>query len=324
MTTRKMENKKQIFSKISDFYSGEVNQDEVKNELGNNLQSKELFQWINLFWFKLNPKINHSDTIKRRTWQKIKDEHPLIFFLRLKSVKYAAVVLLALCIGSGVYFSSNKEIRMIIASSGIGQVKIVNLPDGSKAWLNAKSSLSYPEKFKGELREVKMDGEIYFEVTHDKKHPFIVHSKLIHIKVLGTSFMVSSYANEPVVDTYLEEGSIELDITELKKTMKLVPGDDVIYNKKTSVVTMEKNPHSVLDSWRFGKISFYNESLNGIARKLERKFGAVVQIGDENIGEMKLTADFESENLEQILNFLCEVAGVKYKESETGYLIMKK
>ena len=234
-----------------------------------------------------------------------------------------AAVLLALSVSSIAYYYFRGNVQLIEVTSGIGEVKVVGLPDGSKVWLNAQSSLRYPEKFKGELREVTMNGEIYFKVMHDNEHPFIVHSEHIQVSVLGTDFLVSDHANEPVIDTYLAEGTIELELKELKKTIRLVPGDEVSYDKKTLTFVRVNNPHLSIDSWRFGKLSFYNESLFEIARKLERKFGKDIRI-DEDIGNMKFTADFESENLEQILEFFSVGSQLKYRTTENGYMITKK
>jgi ferric-dicitrate binding protein FerR (iron transport regulator) len=241
----------------------------------------------------------------------------------LRTIKYAAVLLLVLGMSGIAYYYSREHVRFVEAHSGIGEVKVIELPDGSKVWLNAKSSIKYPEKFKAS-RDVAMDGEAFFEVQKDEEHPFTVHSDHLKVMVLGTSFMISSYSDEPSVDTYLEEGSIELELKSLEKKMTLVPGDEISFEKGTAAITWQNNPHSVLNSWRYGKISFYNESLYEIARKLERKFGNRIQIPNEHVGEMKLTADFESENLEEILTFFGEIAGIKYTSNENGFLITKK
>ncbi|HAZ02063.1 MAG TPA: hypothetical protein DCY97_07790 [Marinilabiliales bacterium] len=319
-----MENKKQLFSKISDYYSGESQQSEIRKEFESNSESDDLFQWVDRFWTKLYPKAVNKEQIKLHTFRKIDNtEKPVASFL-LKTIKYAAAIIMVLGIAGIIIYYQKEDVAVINIHSGIGEVKTVDLPDGSKAWLNAQSSLSYPESFTGSLRELEMDGEVYFEVKHDVEHPFIVHSERMSIKVLGTSFMISSYTNEPVVGAHLAEGSIELSLTKLNKTMKLVPGDEVTLNKATSIICKRNNPNSPFDSWRLGKISFYNESLYQIARKLERKFGTKIHISDENVGNMKCTADFDSENLDQILNYFSQLQGIQYKTVVDGYLLITK
>jgi ferric-dicitrate binding protein FerR (iron transport regulator) len=320
-----MEEEKQLFNKISDYYSGEENTETLKEELENAPGTKELFHWIDLLWNNLAPKSADSGRrIQQRARDKLKFVKHATSSFMLRAVKYAAVVLLALSIGGIVWFFSGEDVRMITADTKIGEIKIINLPDGSKAWLNAQSSISYPEHFNKKLREVTIDGEVYFEVEHDKEHPFIVHSTLVNVKVLGTSFMLSNYANEPIIYTYLAKGRVDLELKKSEKVVKLVPGDEVFYDKQTSVVTKGTNSGFVDDAWRFGKISFYNESLYEIARKLERKFGKEIRIQDEEVGNMKYTADFDSENLEQILKFFSKVSGITYRKTKNGYLVIKK
>jgi ferric-dicitrate binding protein FerR (iron transport regulator) len=318
-----MENEKKIFSKISAYYSGEGNKHEIKKKIENDPASQEIFRWVNLFWDRLTPKSSHTEQIQQLTNEKINAQGKLKSSFMLRTIKYAAVILLVLSISGIAYYYSMEESRFVEAHSGIGEVKVIELPDGSKVWLNAKSAIKYPEKFK-ESREVVMNGEVFFEVQKDEEHPFIVHTDHVKVEVLGTSFMVSSYSDEPAVDTYLEEGSIKLELKSLDKKMILKPGDEISFEKGTAAITKQNNPHSVLNSWRYGKISFYNESLYEIARKLERKFGNRIQIPNEHVGEMKLTADFESENLEQILTFFGEIAGIKYTANDNGFLITKK
>lgn len=319
-----MENEEQLFEKISDHYSGEENKEAVEKELENDPETKELFHWINVFWNRLNPKPGRAVVIQKCTYKKIKkSRYSRSFFLR-GAAKYAAIILLVLGLSGIAYYYSRENIPLVKVMSGTGEVKEIELPDGSKAWLNARSSLDYPEKFAKKMREVIMTGEVYFEVKHDREHPFVVSSDLVKVTVMGTSFLVSNYADEPTVDTYLAEGSVNLELREPKETMQLVPGDEISFDKKTLAVTKVNNPYIALDSWRFGKLSFYNESLFEIARKLERKFGKKITIPDKNVGNMKYTADFEKENLEQILKFLGEGSEVKYETIKNGYVITKR
>ncbi len=319
-----MENEDQLFGKISEYYSGEEGKEVLKKELESDPATNELFHWIDLFWNRLNPRPGSSENIQKRTHEKIVIVQRAVPSFLLRAVKYAAIILLALFVSGIAYYYFRGNVQFIEVASGTGEIKEIELPDGSKAWLNAQSSVSYPEQFKGERREVTMDGEVYFKVKRDEEHPFIVHAGHIQVKVLGTTFLVSNYANEPVINTYLAKGSIELELEELKKTMRLVPGDKVSYDRKTLVVTKVNDPHWELDSWRFGKLSFYNESLFEIARKLERKFGKEIHIPDEHIGNMKYTADFEAEDLEQILKFFSEGSHIKYIRTENGYVLTKK
>ena len=143
-----------------------------------------------------------------------------------------------------------------------GQYKVV-LPDGSKAWLNAGSRLKYPTSFSGPKREVEMCGEVYFEIFQNKKIPFVVrlidkhaHKKDMEITVLGTHFNISSYRDEPTVQTTLLEGSVQIKKGELTKI--LAPGQQAevpvdALNQEIAVKTVDTE--SVV-AWKEGRFEF--------------------------------------------------------------------
>ena len=117
----------------------------------------------------------------------------------------AAVTLLCLSVWTAYLYMQPVTIQTV---STLAETRTVCLPDGSTVTLNHYSSLSYPEKFKSDKREVKLNGEAYFEVSKNKKHPFIVQTETIDVQVLGTHFNVDAYQNNPDVKTTLLTGSV--------------------------------------------------------------------------------------------------------------------
>ena len=115
----------------------------------------------------------------------------------------AAVALLCLSVWTAYLYMQPVTIQTV---STLAETRTVCLPDGSTVTLNHYSSLSYPEKFKSDKREVKLNGEAYFEVSKNKKHPFIVQTETIDVQVLGTHFNVDAYQNNPDVKTTLLSG----------------------------------------------------------------------------------------------------------------------
>jgi len=317
---------KQTIHKVSEYFSDKENQQNLRKELEQDPESSEIFSWVDSFWTKLFPespgnveKIKHLTINKTNQGTKSKG---LVFW---SFARYAAILLLVLSVSTVTYYFIGKEdiAKMITVSCGTGQVKSVDLPDGSKAWLNAQSQISYPEKF-SEKRDVQISGEVYFEVKHDEKNTFTVHSKVVDITVYGTRFMVSSYNEDPHVSTCLFEGSIAMEIPTIKKTLALTPGDVVTVEKSSMNISKESNVAEGLNKWISGGISFYNEPLSEIAKKLQRKFGEEVAIQGSQIQAMKLTADFEGENLDQILTYMCSYSGLKYEKTKKGYIITLK
>ena len=120
----------------------------------------------------------------------------------------AATVALLIAMSGWLYMMLDTDPSFIIKSNNSGIVQNVPLPDGTVIQLNNHSKLIYPERFAGDSREVFLEGEAYFDVKHDKKHPFIVRAGELKIRVLGTKFTVNASSQSPQITATLLEGSI--------------------------------------------------------------------------------------------------------------------
>ena len=150
----------------------------------------------------------------------------------------------------------------------------LQLADGTKVWLNASSSIKFPTAFSGNTRQVSITGEAYFEVSPDKKRPFIVDVKGMQIEVLGTHFNVNSYNDEEVIRTTLIEGSVV--ITQSMKSKKLYPGQQAMVNNMGDI-SLEKNVNiSQVMSWKNGLFYFENSSLQEVMREISRWYDVEV------------------------------------------------
>jgi len=143
------------------------------------------------------------------------------------------------------------------------------LPDGSKVWLNAASSITYPTEFAGKERQVTVTGEAYFEVKHDVKS-FLVQAGGRTIKDLGTRFNVNAYADEPVVTITLAEGAVSVDNLVLK------PGQQATGSPGGGVTVTEADVARAT-AWKNGAFAFYNTSLPELLRQLSRWYDVDVQ-----------------------------------------------
>ena len=140
----------------------------------------------------------------------------------------AAAALLCLSTWTAYLYIQPTTIQTI---STLAETRTVCLPDGSTVTLNHYSSLSYPEKFKSDKREVELNGEAYFEVSKKKEHPFIVQTETIDVQVLGTHFNVDAYPDNPDVKTTLLSGSVAVSNKSKSVRMILKPNEIAIYNK---------------------------------------------------------------------------------------------
>ncbi|WP_270089087.1 FecR family protein [Sphingobacterium sp. SYP-B4668] len=166
-----------------------------------------------------------------------------------------------------------------------GQYK-VTLPDGTKVWLNAASSLRYPTQFIGDLREVELTGEGYFDVTADKSMPFVVKSRGQFVKVLGTEFNINAYENEALVSTTLIEGKVHVsraanrgDVRELHPGQQAVMSSGRIDIKNVNV--------SYYTGWKDGKFIVNREKLTVVLRQIERWYDVSFEY-DKNIPDVPL------------------------------------
>lgn len=149
----------------------------------------------------------------------------------------------------------------------------VKLPDGSLVFLNASSSITYPTRFTGNERQVRMKGEAYFEIAHNKKMPFKVYSNGQTIEVLGTHFNVMAYTDERLMKTTLLEGSVK--VTDQGFTRLLKPGEQAQVSRGGINVTKDVDLEDVV-SWKEGYFKF-NEHLESIMAKIARWYDVKVE-----------------------------------------------
>jgi transmembrane sensor len=179
----------------------------------------------------------------------------------------------------------------------------LTLPDGSRVWLNAMSSIVYPVLFSGKERKVSITGEVYFEVSKDKSKPFIVETRTDVIEVLGTHFNIKSYENEGSVKTSLIEGSVRVKSRSALTShfsLVLAPGQAFIDGKVVSTNTEQDV------AWKNGYFNFDGADLKTVMQQLERWYDIdVVYKGQSNPGKYKFQGEMQrSLRLSQIIRIL--------------------
>lgn len=242
----------------------------------------------------------------------------------------AAAILLFPVLGFGLYMSFNyQSVKDSQASfsqaynevfSSVDAITKVTLPDGSNVWLNHSSSLRYPAVFYGESRNVELKGEGYFEVVHNPSKPFIVETGAVEIKALGTTFNVMSYPDEDRIETSLIEGYVELQRTgSYEKSIHLIkmkPCDLAIFQKSNNEFTVQTIGDDRYFSWKEGKLTFNEEPISEVAKKLSRWFNVDFQIKNIKLHELTYTGTFVDETLPQVMELMAMVSPVTYTISE--------
>lgn len=224
-----------------------------------------------------------------------------------------------------------------------GKNRSLVLKDGTKVTLNKGTEIKYAATFKGETRDVYLTGEAFFDVAEDHAHPFIVHTKTINVKVLGTAFDVKSYADEPFTETTLLRGKIDITLNngsgkhtllspQQKFTLKHAadPAPEQLNDDaaRVSVMTYYRDGGSdaVLEtSWMKGQLLFRNEAFSLLSLRMARWYGVNFVFKTEGLEAVEFTGQFEKESLPQALSALQLITPFDYKiQGKTVYLYPAK
>lgn len=191
-----------------------------------------------------------------------------------------------------------------------GQYHIV-LPDGSGVWLNAASSLKFPTSFTGKERRVEITGEVYFEVMHNAKMPFIVKINETEVAVLGTHFNVMAYPDEKTIKTTLLEGSVK--VSRAGKSATLSPGQQASITNSLDNIRVLANVDTEKEmAWKNGYFQFENENLESIMRQVSRWYDVDVNY-DGNMSKEHFTGRLpRNANVSKVLKIL-SLSGVKFR-----------
>lgn len=257
--------------------------------------------------------------------------------LRIWQYVAAASVAILLVI-SGLQFIGPGSVSAVPDSNSVANIETINpngikskivLSDGTIVNLNSGSSLSYPAEFKKKQRSVILKGEAYFEVTRDKKHPFIVKTGNINIKVLGTHFNVNAYTDDNKIITSLLEGSviIEKSISTAKHTESIIlfPNQQAIFYKASNTINVQKVDANLIASWKDGQYYFNKENFVEITRKLEHGFNVKIKISSTELEKEVFSGIFDKgESIQNILDIMKKHRNFDYKYTANKIEIFKK
>ena len=215
-----------------------------------------------------------------------------------------------------------KEVRNTIQTL-TGMEYTLTLSDGTKIYLNAESEINFPVSFKGEQRMVELSGEAYFEVAKDAKHPFVVKTRDLSVKVLGTSFNLRAYGEEKEVVTTLAEGKVQ--VFDGQKFRDIIPGEQVVYEKATRAMQVKQVDVSRYTAWRDGKFIFRNERLEDIMMYLARWYNVQYKFMDDRVKDMRIGAKLNRYNdMNPIIEMLKTNAGISVALVDGVYYISSR
>ena len=249
-------------------------------------------------------------------------------------MRAAAVLFIPLLLGSlFVYYRMDQRMEQMAAST-VSERVVANpgsrihftLPDQTEVWLNSGSMLEFPLALnQQDNRSVKLSGQGYFKVAHDKKHPFIVETDELRIKALGTSFDVSSYANDQQIASTLEEGSIAIIDLNGNELTRISPGQKAILNKSSGNLEVREVETMLTTSWKDGKLIFRNTSLSDVTVLLERWFNCKIHLDPRLMNsDLMYTATIQDETLGEVLKMIEISTRIKTKIEKREVYINSK
>lgn len=238
--------------------------------------------------------------------------------------KIAAAIVLFLGISFAAYQFYNRQTDsdLISLSAPLGETRAFTLPDGSKVKLNAGSTLEYARNFnQGSTRELRLNGEAFFDVQQNSRQAFRLITRHLHVNVLGTSFTVKAYENDHDIETTLLTGKIRVEMNENGEVVELKPYQKIIFSPQQKgsyqLVDVKKENQAVPmmkeTAWLSNVLVFEDESLNEIAKRMERRYDVQVIFRDAQLGEQKISGFFKEESLKEALFILKQTTPMDYQ-----------
>ena len=227
-------------------------------------------------------------------------------FLRIAATLAILTILGAIYLLKGFSPTGNAKDEFYTITVPYGAKSKVTLPDSTKVWLNAGTTIRYSHIAKDKIRRLQLMGKAYFEVAKMKGVPFIVETDRINIKVLGTKFNVVSYLEDVQISVTLLEGSIALRTDNNDKSLiQLVPNKCATYHKGTGELIITEVDAAVSNQWSQGVITFDAERLDQIANRLEREYNVKINIVDPSINASRFYGVFNrNQSIKEVFDII--------------------
>lgn len=212
-------------------------------------------------------------------------------------------------------------INRVIVPKG-GEYKL-ELSDGTKVWLNSESEIAFPTQFTGDTRTVELQGEAYFEVRSDAAHPFVVKTDLLAVRVLGTSFNLMTYRNDPTVETTLITGSLQVIRDDVETLLE--PGMQARLDKRSNTLTTRPVYAEGYAAWARQMFVFFNEPISSICRKLARWYDVEIDASSAELDQMLYSGMIQrAETFNKIADLISATDELIFRERDGKIVVEKK
>jgi ferric-dicitrate binding protein FerR (iron transport regulator) len=261
-----------------------------------------------------NPDEINVPEAKLKVFKQIETANPfrrfMIYFQRAAAILVIPLILLAVYQVAGEFFGQKAETFLEITVP-CGMFSSVDLPDGSKVWLNGGSSLKYPAMFHKGRRSVALDGEGYFEIRSDAKNPFTVRTAQMLLTATGTAFNVEAWPVDSVTSVTMTDGKIDVAFSRAAP-FAMKTGQRASYNSRTGKSTVSVTDAYKWCAWKDGMMIFRDDPLSYVFERLARTFNVDIHIKSPEIASDIYRATFEDESLDEILGLLEKTAPIRF------------
>jgi len=237
---------------------------------------------------------------------------------KLNAIGIAASVLIIFSVSLLVYakFSDLRNyfdpIKYRTIAVAKGEMRKLFLSDGTEVWVNAQSTLRFPEKFNRGTRELYLEGEAFFKVHHDEHKPFIIHSKFLNTTVLGTSFNVSAYKNEPSKIT-VKTGKVGVGEKAQGGTVMVTPAQQLIYAEGKGFTLRKQVGVQEYLGWKDGNLVFTGKTLKEMKVIIERRYNVQIHFKNDKLQDCSMVGSYHQESLKNILEAMRFSLSIKYQ-----------
>jgi transmembrane sensor len=206
-------------------------------------------------------------------------------------------------------------------STNRSESKFILLDDSTQVWLNAATSLEFPDRFDPKKREVFLSGEAYFDVKHAEKIPFVIHIGDISVTVLGTAFNIKAYPGQKNITVAVSRGKVKVTRKDGSE-VTLVKDQQLKLNENSQETAGKNIPGETIAGWQHGNINYDDEPLKDIISDMERVYNVSIYINNKTVADQEISTSFKKEiGIEQALQVLCRLTDTELRKTKDGFTI---
>lgn len=257
--------------------------------------------------------ISEKEVVSRRILTRLQNAiNPTPAVIRFQWYKISAILFVFFGVATILIFLLKPSNGSFISvTNPSGKIQLVTLPDSSKVWLNASTILRYAASFRND-RQVRLEGEAYFEVAHDAGHPFVIVAGDLNATVLGTSFNIKAFTADASTKISVISGRVK--VTENSKEIGILSASDELkFDRKTRTRTINRIDTNHVLAWKNGKLKFNGESFAEMAVVIEGWYGIQMKFADASIARCRYYLSVDNTvSIDSLLSIIEELAGIRY------------